>query len=203
MGKRPEITTQRAVEVYEEMIVARRDYCADHEFFKMPDVWNSFLDDEGRWQVRTYNSNRGEDYDRRAGVIVFDDRLRLTVDAKFWEKAKQGCTLANFTLAHELGHIALNHHSRNAVVKNFQLFENGSYGMSNIPPTLEELEANFAAVFFQCGVALADSRWNPKRLAQRACSDITYVVQAQKIVGLEVFQRELNRWRPSIPRAVF
>jgi hypothetical protein len=86
-------------------------------------------------------------------------------------------------------------------MKNFQLFS-GPNGMSNIPPTQEELEANYAAVFFQCGVGLQDARWSATRLADRATSDVEYVKKAQARDRLDVFQRELNRPRPKRERVV-
>ena len=100
-----------------------------------------------------------------------------------------------------LERVALNHHAMNAVTKHFQLFS-GPRGMSNVPPTLEELEANYAAVFLQCGVALEDLRWDSAPLASRAFSDIEYVKLAQRAVRLEVFQRELRRPRQRYPRVI-
>jgi hypothetical protein len=74
--------------------------------------------------------------------------------------------------------------------------------MANTPPTLEELEANYAAVFFQCGIALADPRWNPLNLARRAFSDPYYVDKAQTIVQLEVFQREFRSTKANLKRVI-
>jgi hypothetical protein len=141
----------------------------------------------------TYRSGLGEDYKRRAGIVVFGDQVTLNVDERLLENAKKGCKLSNFILAHEIGHLALDHHARSAKVMNFQLFA-GPNGLSNLPPTIEELEANFAAVFFQCGSALADSHWEPLQLAHKAFTEVGYVKKAQRYVQLEVFQREL--WRP-------
>ena len=140
------LTTSRAVDIFEEMVSCRRDYCADNEFFRMPDVWEYLCDEEGRWTIKTFRSKETEDFKRKAGVVAFADRVTLTVDEKLLAAAKQGCKLSNFILAHELGHVALDHHARSLVTKHFQLFA-GPSGMSNLPPTLEELEANYAGVF--------------------------------------------------------
>ncbi|PZQ99719.1 MAG: hypothetical protein DI533_03450 [Cereibacter sphaeroides] len=201
MKNRPVLTTSRAVRIFEEMIDCRRDYCADNQFFRMSDVWAYLCDEDGRWSINTFRSEETEDFKRRAGVIAFGDRVTLTADERLMENAAQGCKLSNFILAHELGHVALGHHAKSATTKNFQLFA-GPNGMSNLPPTLEELEANYAAVFFQCGVALLDIRWDPIRLAHRAFSDVNYVRKAQSIVRLEVFQRELRLHKPTYPRVV-
>ena len=201
MKSRPILSTSRAVEIFEETISVRRGYCADKDFFRMDEFWEYLCDESGRWSINTYRSNETEDFKRKAGVVAFGDRVTLTVDEKLMARAKQGCKLSNFILAHEVGHLTLNHHARSAVTKNFQLFA-GPSGMSNLPPTLEELEANYAAVFFQCGVALSDARWDPIQLAHRAFSDVSYVKKAQAIIRLGEFQRKLCRQKPTFPRVV-
>ena len=201
MNSRPFLSTSRAVGIFDEMISVRRMYCADNDFFRMDEFWEYLCDEGNKWSINTYRSNETEDFKRKAGVIAFRDRVTLTVDEKLMARAKQGCKLSNFILAHEVGHLALNHHARSAVTKNFQLFS-GPRGMSNLPPTLEELEANYAAVFLQCGVALLDPKWDPLQLARRAFTDVAYVKKAQAIVRLDVFQRELTRERPTFPRVV-
>lgn len=183
------------------MLWFRRELYADHDFFKMPEVWETLCEDIEHWSINTYKSNQLEDYKRKAGVIAFGDRVTLTADEKLLENAWKGCKLSNFILAHELGHLALNHHARSAVTKNFQLFA-GPNGMSNIPPTVEELETNFAAVFFQCGSTLEDARWTALQLANRAFSDVNYVKKAQAMVRLEVFKRELWLKRQAHPRVI-
>ena len=188
----PILTTLRVVDIFEEMISCRRMFCADRDFFRMPEFWEDQCDEEGRWTIKTYRSGQLEDFKRKAGVVALDDRVTLTVDERLMENAKQGCKLSNFILAHEMGHVALDHHSTGAVTKHFQLFA-GPSGMSNLPPTLEELEANYAAVFLQCGVALLDTAYDAIQLAHRAFSDVHYVKKAQRIVQLEIFRRHLNR----------
>ena len=195
------LTTARAVDIFEEVISCRRMFCADNEFFRMTEFWEDLCDEEGRWSIKTYRSNLSDDFKRKAAVVSFDDRVTLTVDEKLMANAKNGCKLSNFILAHEMGHIALDHHSRGAVTKYFQLFA-GPSGMSNLPPTIEELEANFAAVFLQCGVALMDPGLDAVQLAHRAFSDVYYVKKAQKIVQLEVFQRLLNRPKRTYERVI-
>lgn len=195
------LTTHRAAETWKTMLSHRRTLFDDTDFFKMPGVWEYLCEESDDWQIKTYRSAETEDFKRKAGVVAFGNRVTLTVDAMLMERARQGCKLSNFILAHELGHLALDHHSNSAVTKNFQLFA-GPQGLANIPPTLEELEANIAAVFFQCGTALMDNRWTATELAHRAYSDVYYVGKVQRIVQLDVFQRELNKPRPTIERVV-
>ncbi|SHL58425.1 hypothetical protein SAMN05444414_12114 [Roseovarius marisflavi] len=201
MKRRPILTTLRATEIWTEMLWFRRELYSDDKFFKMTDVWETLCNDFEKWTMRTYRSNQLEDFKRKAGVVALDDRVTLTADEKLIANAKHGCKLSNFILAHELGHLALDHHARGAVVKNFQLFS-GANGMCNVPPTLEELETNYAAVFFQCGAALEDTCWSPIQLAHRAFSDVEYVKKAQAVVRLDVFQRELRRPKPKRERVI-
>ena len=201
MKNRPKLSASRAVEDWNEMLWARRELYTDSEFFKMPEAWARICGERSSWSINAYRSNKIEHHKPRAGVVMFDDCLILTVDERLMEQARQGCGLSNFILAHELGHVALDHHARHAVTKNFQLFV-GPSGKANLPPTLEELEANYAAVFFQCGVALLDPKWDPVDLARRAFSDVDYVRKAQAIVRLEAFQRELNRPKPKRERVI-
>jgi hypothetical protein len=191
----------RAAEIFKEMVECRRIYGADTDFFRMADVWE-WLCEDGDCSIKTYRSVEVEDYQRKAGVISFDGKSILTVDERLMENARKGCLLSNYMLAHELGHLALNHHARGAVIKNFQLFSGPDGMMCNAPPTVEELEANIAAVFFQCGIALMDPRWEAINLARRAFSDIHYVKIAQKIVKGEEFLRELKRQMPKRQRVI-
>jgi hypothetical protein len=167
----------------------------------MPEVWEDLCGGSEDWSIKTYRSDVKEDFKRKAALLVFGNRLTLTVDEVLIERAMQGCKLSNFILAHEFGHLALNHHARSAVTKHFQLFSSPC-GMANLPPNLEELEANYAAVFFQCGEALANARWSAIELANRACSDVNYVKKALAIVRLDVFRRELARPKPKFERVV-
>jgi hypothetical protein len=185
------------------MIACRRLFCADSHFFRMPDFLEWFCEGSQHRKVKTYRSDPNEDFPRKAGIIAVGDWFTLTADERLIASAKQGCRLCNFVIAHELGgHFALDHHASSAVTKNFEL-RNGRAGRSIIPPTLEELEANFAGVFFQCGTALADPRWNTLQLADRACTDANYVRKAQEMVQLEVFQRALNtRRKQALQRVV-
>jgi hypothetical protein len=201
MKRTPFLSTTQVASAFKEMVSCRRLNFGDNEYFRMTDVWRDLSDEEGRWSVKAYQSKETEDYKRKAGVIAFADRVTLIVDEKLWANADRGCKLSNFILAHELGHVALDHHARSMVIKNFQLFA-GPSGMSNLPPTPEELEANLAAVFFQCGVALMDPKLDPVQLAHRAFSDVYYVKKAQRIVQLEVFQRELQKLKTNYPRVV-
>ena len=194
---RPTLSARRGAEIWEECLWYRRELYRDSDFFKMPEVWEKLCEEGGDWSIKTYRT--GET--RKAGIIGFDGRGTLSVSEELMECARQGRGFMNFILAHELGHLILNHHARSAVTKNFQLSERPS-DMAVVPPTQEELEANYAAVFFQCRVALADPRWNSLDLARRAFSDHEYVKKAQAIVRLDVFQRELRRPKPKYERVI-
>ncbi|MCF1709712.1 M48 family metalloprotease [Tabrizicola sp. J26] len=201
MKNHPTISAPRAALVFKEMVDCRRGFRADNEFFKMPELLDFLFDDHGMWRINTYRSKETEDYKRKAGVIAFGDSVTITIDEILLRKAKDGCKLSNFILAHELGHVALDHHRRGLVTKHFQLFRTQS-GMSNVPPTSEELETNYAAVFLQCGIALFDERLTALELAHRAFSDVGYVEKAQRLVRLPAFRRELSKLTKKYPRIV-
>jgi len=160
----------------------------------MDQFWKDLTEDDANWSIRTYNSGSRADYELRAGVIAFGDRAILCADGKLLDLAGKGQWMANFVLAHEAAHVGLGHYERSAVVKNFQLFS-GRNGLMNLPPTVEELEANYGAAFLQCGTALFDESMSALELARRASSDVRYVEKAQRILRLEPFRREL--WRQS------
>jgi len=151
MRKPPDIATSRMVEIYDEMLSCRRMYCADDEFFLMPDVWEYLCEEDPSWSIKLYRSRETESFKCKAGIVVLGNMLRLTADEQLFVQARAGCNLMNFILAHELGHVALGHHDRNAVTKNFQLSSRRK-DMAIIPPTQEELEANFAAIFFSAAL---------------------------------------------------
>ncbi|GGO52141.1 hypothetical protein SAMN05444398_101427 [Roseovarius pacificus] len=183
------------------MLWLRRELYDDGEFFKVPDAWAAICEESETWKLKTYRTELLEDYKRKAGIVVLGDYVTLSADERLWENARRGCKLSNYILAHEIGHLTLDHHAKGAITKNFQLFS-GPNGMSNVPPTVEELEANLAAVFFQCGVALKDRQIDAVQLAHRAFSDVHYVKKAQRIVQLDVFQQELRRPRPKVERVI-
>lgn len=200
MRKGPVISIPRAVEVFKEAIDVRRRYRPDGTFFLMSDFWEFLCEESETWSIKRHHSDKAEDFKRKAGVVAFDGRVTLSVDERLWVGAMRGNGFFNFLLAHELGHLVLDHHAKGAVTKNFQLYA-GPNGMSNLPPTVEELETNFAAVFLQCGVALLDTRWSAMELARRAFSDADYVKKAQRAVRLDSFQQLLSRPKPE--RVVF
>lgn len=201
MKSRPTLTTKRAVEIFEEAVAYRRDYCPDTHFFRMTDFWEYLCEDSDTWSIKKYRSGEKEDFKRKAGVSAFAGRVTLTVDQELWDRAARGVLFFNYLLAHEAGHLILDHHARGAVTKHFQLYA-GPNGMANLPPTVEELEANYAAVFFQCGVALLEPRLEALVLARRAYSDPNYVKKAQSAVRLDVFRRLLDRPKPKRERTV-
>ncbi len=166
----------------------------------MSDFWYWFADGE-KVKVKTYNSPETEDHKRRAGVIAFAGKVILTTDQKLLENAQNGEGFSNVILAHELAHLALDHHANGKVVKNFQLFSTPK-GMSNMPPTVEELEANVWAVFFQCGLALLEKNVDPVYLAKRAFTDVSFVRLALELCSRPSFLQELNKLRPVRERVI-
>ncbi len=199
MKKIPSLCTSRSVEIYQGMLWFRRMFYEDSVFFKMSDFWEMLCEDSEYFSIKTYHSNQRDDYKRKGGVIAFNGHIILTVDHQLIVNAKHGCGFHNFMLAHEFGHIALDHYAKSAMTKNFQLFKGSNGMMSNSPPTIEELEADYAAVFFQCGVALEDKRRSAKELARRAFSDERIVEKAQSRVQLDVFrQRLIKRQRKRV-----
>jgi hypothetical protein len=196
----PEITGTRAAVLFRDALSHRRLYIEDSKFFRMSDFWDWYADGD-TVKVKPYNSPETDDHKRKAGVIAFAGKVILTTDKKLLENAQKGEGLSNFILAHELAHLALNHHATGKVVKNFQLFL-GTKGMSNIPPTVEELETNIFAVFFQCGVALLGKDVDPVYLAKRSFTEVSLVKQALKLCRLMSFQQELSRPRRVHERVV-
>ncbi|WP_295077153.1 hypothetical protein [Tabrizicola sp.] len=194
------LTTKRAVTIFEEMVSCRRNYCADDEFFKMSDVWEYLCDGGNEWKIKSFHQLPDQALRPKAAVTEFDHIVRLIVESGLWSRAQQGDKLSNFVLAHEAGHLQLRHNSRTAV-RHFMMVA-GEKGNSVIPQDYFELEANFAAVVFQSGVALLDVSLSSNELARRAFSDVAQVKKVQAMVRTEVFMRELNRPRPSYPRAV-
>ncbi|MDG3040161.1 ImmA/IrrE family metallo-endopeptidase [Roseicyclus marinus] len=201
MARRPIISIPRTAQIYQEMLWARRELYKDHQFFVMTEAWEKICEENDDWQIRAYHSDPSVPVKHKAGVVFFNGRMTLTTDQRLLDDAEKGCRISNFILAHELGHVALGHHATGAVVKNFQLFD-GPTGLSNLPPTVEELEANYAAAFFQCGAALSDLRWGVLDLARRAASDVTYVKHARSAVLLPGFQVALDKLSTPNPRVV-
>ncbi|WP_143710388.1 hypothetical protein [Tabrizicola sp. TH137] len=167
----------------------------------MTDFWKELVDDQGSVSINLFRFGNGSDYPKKAAVIVFGGRVTLTADSKLWENAVRGSYIDNFILAHEAGHVQLDHHARGAVNKHFELYK-GEAGFAIRPPTLEEEEANLAAVFLQCGTALEDYRIASSDLAYRAFTDRTYVDRARRFVPLSAFKRNLRRSKPRAMRII-
>ena len=202
MFKSPTISNSRFVQIYRDVLSCRREHHADKDFFKMTDVWSQLTDSGSSWRIKFFSSNLGDSYRRKAGVVAFGDIVTLTVDRELWKRAESGELFSGFMLAHELGHVALGHHTRHATTKNFKLAQSSSGMYSIIPPNSEELEANFAAVIFQCGVALADERWNVVDLAKRARTDIGYVKKTREFLLSPAVKAELHTEKKRYPRVI-
>ena len=195
------LTTQEGVRVFEDMLSCRRLFCADNEFFKMTDVWKDLCDGSKEWKIKFYR--RGpKDLDRpQAAVAVFDQHVRLTVSQELWTDAESGDGVSNFILAHELGHVGERHNARFAT-RHFQMASTAN-GHSILPKSYYEKVADFAAIAFQCGVALLDENLSGTDLAKLAFSDLEQVQNAQRMVQSKVFRRELARPRAAVRREVF
>ena len=187
------LTTTRAVQIFDEMVERRRGFCGDKEFVRMDWVWEELCPDEGTWRIRTYRSRETEGYRRKAGVVQINHDLTLIVDERLFGAAKKGEGLPNFILAHELTHVALDHHAESVGLKHFQLFQSANGMMSIKPPTVVEQEADLGGVIFQCGIALLDERLTDVDLAKKAFTDLSMVKKARRFVRLDVFKRELQR----------
>lgn len=85
--------------------------------------------------------------------------------------------------------------------KYFQLFATETE-VANIPPTIEELETNYAATFFLCGPAIFDLRRDALRLADVAYCDVYYIKKVRKLLEQQEFWEEMQKLN-STPRAVF
>lgn len=194
------LTTRRAVRIFEGMISCRRESFADNEFFKMTDLWKDLCEGSNEWKVKFYR--RGpRDLDRpQAAVAEFNHRVRLTVSEELWAEAESGDGVANFILAHEIGHIELRHNARFAT-RHFQMAATAN-GHLILPKSYYEKEADFAAVAFQCGIALLDRSRSGAELSKSAFSDQEQVEKAQRMVQSRVFLAELNRPRAAYPRVV-
>ena len=194
------LTTRQAVRIFEDMICCRRDFCADNEYFKMTDVWKELCDCSSEWKIKLYKRGQ-KNLDRpQAAVAQFDHHVRLTVSEELWADAEYGDGLANFILAHELGHIERRHNARFAT-RHFQM-DSSANGHVILPKSYFEKEADFAAVAFQCGMALLDCNFCNAILTRLAFSDLEQVQKAQGMVQLDVFRQELACLRAVYPRVI-
>ena len=190
--RRPTLGTRRFIEVYREMTSTRRLWFRDDQFFKLTALWSDMTEGDENWKINKVKASDGSDFARTASVVALDDRVILNVDERLWELAEDGCLFSNFMLAHEMSHVALDHHARGAVAKHFRLYS-GPNGAANLPPTVEELEANYAAAFLACGPAILNWRIDDLDLARRAYSDPHYVRKVRRLLRTEVAQREMLR----------
>ena len=132
---------------------------------------------------------------------MFEDSVTLIADDELWENAKRGLGFDNFLIAHELGHLILDHHATCAGLKYFQLTKT-SAGMSRVVSSVEEREADLAAVFFQCGSALLEATRDDITLARLSYSDVGQIMKARRLVQLDVFHHELRRPRKKVTRVI-
>ena len=201
-----QIKTSDAVKLFREMLSLRNDFAEPDASVSMTDVWLELADDryqktdEYRTKIKLYSGSDTDD--TKAGVVVFGNLLTLVVTKHFWELARKNSVLQNFLLAHEFAHVACDHHSNGAGMKHFRLTSKNGV-KANIPPTWEEFEANLAAVFFQCGVALFEKETTPFELASRHRTDFRYAKRIQKLCQSDVFQAEYDKQTAPKPFEVF
>lgn len=200
MNKWPEISTDRAVAIYLDALSCREHGNAHN----IPRLIEDLFSGSSGWKITFYGSEQSDEYEPKAAVIAGFGRYTLVVDRTLWARAKNGDIFANFVLAHELGHISLRHHDHGSIRKHYRLSATES-GLANIPPTVEELEANLWAVFFQCGELLENPTLEAVQLAKASRTDVGYVKRAQRYVNVGSFKRLLleHRNRKSLLRQVF
>lgn len=191
------LSTTRAVSIFRAATQEASAYfhdmnLGDRRFFKMTDFWEWLCGEGPEWKIKKYPSRPGQASLRKAHVLAHNHRVTVSVEDEFWERARGGGWFENFVLAHEVGHLISGHLDHSAATKNYQLAAASGVNF-NKPATLEELEANYAAVFLQCGHALFDETLSAKELSRRAFSDPLYVSKAQNVTRLDVFRRELAR----------
>ena len=126
MKNGPYLSTARAVNIFEMAQSWRQEYCQsndfrDNHFFKLPSFLSWLFGDDENWTIRLFHSSQGKDHIRKAAIVAFDGLVTLTVDQVIWDGAERVNWFDNFILAHEVGHLGLDHHRKSAVTKNFQL----------------------------------------------------------------------------------
>ncbi|WP_300064027.1 hypothetical protein [uncultured Roseobacter sp.] len=198
-NSRPFVSVARGAEMFRELLSYRRLYRDDDEFFTMGEMWEDLASDIDEVSIKFFEDRDGECL-KRAGVIHFDGRTTLVLPQSSLTKAKRGSRFVNFTLAHEFSHVALGHHDDKPRIMNFQLSD--EMIRKNLPPTVEEYEANLGAIFLQCGVALFDTTLSPATLAARAYTEEHYVKNAMRICRLNEFRQELEKLAQDRPRVV-
>lgn len=203
-SRRPAIGAERTVHNFREMISHRRLFCSDDQYLRMPDVFETLTEitePDFKFRIKRYSSGNDEDKALKASVIAFNGQATLTVSRRLYEDASNGCLSSNFTLAHEFAHLVLGHHGRNATTMHFQTTRIS--GMNKrVAPDEMELETDYAAVFFLCGVALLNRNESARELARRACCDVYQVEKALKICRLEPFLSKLRAAESTTSRIV-
>ncbi len=209
--KTPTISVSRAAEIFGEIVSIRRCYAADHEFFRMEEVWRDLagesFDDEGgeelplQINIKEYESPANEDYKRKAAIIAFGNRATVVVDQRMMTSARKGDGLDNFILAHEFAHMALEHHAQFAAIRNFMLSQTSNGGRV-IPPDEMELEANFAAVLFLCGPSILEKRADARSLAKKASCDLSELKKVLSYLKVEELRRTIEKARSGIERVI-
>ncbi len=202
--KPPILSVERAVEIFSEAISVRRYRYEDGEFFLMGDFLREQSEDLGDYdpypfRVKTFKTDPKLDFRKKVGVLAFEDSIVFSMDQRFLDKANAGNGLYNTIIAHEIGHLMLRHHEKHAKILNFKM-EKLPSGYSILPQNELELEANYAAVFFQCGISLLDDSLTPQRLAKMAHAERSYVEKAYNMVRLPEFKKRLNAPKKQHPR---
>lgn len=201
---RPKIGADRAVSVFRTVVDHRRLFSDDQQYIRMPDVFDILAEDidpDFKFNIKLYSSPKGNGQGLKASVVAFDGRATLVVDRQLFQNASEGCLSSNFTLAHEFAHLVLGHHGKSATAMNFVTTDISGV-KKRIAPNEMELETDYAAAFFLCGVALLDPDRQALELGRRACCDVYRVEKAQKICRLEPFRAKLDEVEKRIVRVV-
>lgn len=191
----PKISVKRAAAIAREVFSVRRLVCRDNEFPGALAFWEALGENNPNFTMKVYP----ERVKNKAGIIAFEERVKLLISRDFVDRAKRGETLSNFILAHEFCHVALDHHGHAAVIKNFDLSLR-SDGFAIEAPDDEELETNYATVFLLCGPAIMDASIDAVVLAKKAHCDIRFVKKAVAGMRLPEFKAEWDRLQRKIER---
>ena len=190
------LNSKRAVMAFREMVDCRREFCPDNQFFRAIEFWEWLAKDNEYTKIKTFLSEGSEKL-KQASVVALEERVTLIISDEMINAARRGNGFVNTILAHELSHFALGHHESTANLRNFQLGLNGDVRVVR-PDSVEELEADYASVFFLCGIALLEKDADPVDLARRAFADVSLVKKAINICRVPAFLEELDRQKRAV-----
>ena len=194
-----------------EMVSVRRIYCADSESINMTEFWELLSEKDEQFteetdhalkvDVRLHSRRSDEPYEAKASVVALGGRSILLADHELWKRASRGFRDENFTLAHELTHLALGHSFNSPDVRHFRMAKTLN-GDRIRPPNDEELETDVGAVVFLCGVKLLESKASAKSISEWAHCPIDQVAKVLKLLKVGTLREELLELTKRKPRVV-